>query len=185
MFLNDVSEFANYEARVVNEPQPRKNKKIKIKRGVQENLPKPTRNSSLISNLPLKGSYNYETTSGKGDMRGVKGKKNFSIINNTILTDRTVTTNNRRGEPIEEWVSPNYTRKKETRNIRQRVANRVERPVQIDPPTPVKSTPKPSAKKSSKFINKYSLGALSAAGVLGGGYLGYRAYQNRKQEGKK
>lgn len=52
-------------------------------------------------------------------------------------------------------------------------------------PTPAKSTPKPSAKKSSKFINKYSLGALGAAGVLGGGYLGYRAYQNRKNEGKK
>lgn len=52
-------------------------------------------------------------------------------------------------------------------------------------PTPVKSTPKPSAKKPSKLINKYSLGAVGAAGVLGGGYLGYRAYQKRKQEGKK
>jgi hypothetical protein len=185
MFLADLAEFVNYEARVVNDEKPRKNKRVRVKKGVQENLPKPSQNSALISNLPLKGSYNYETTSGKGNLRGVKGKKNFSIVNNTILTDRTVTTNNRKGEPIQEWVRPDYVRTKETRNIRQRVTNRVERPTKLPNPTPVNSTPKPSGKKSSKFINKYSLGALGAAGVLGAGYVGYRAYQKRKKEDRK
>lgn len=51
-------------------------------------------------------------------------------------------------------------------------------------PTPVKSTTKPSGKMSSKFLNKYSLGA---AGILGTGIAGYGVHKllTRKKGDKK